>query len=299
MNNLYTLFTTAALFAIMAGPILSRSRPLMQKSFLVPPILTRPKKHNLPSLGAFCTNATTLWSPQISTFPQTQKKQNLRVYSARKLTLQYPLYVNNRCYTNRQSQPAQYEELHSSRDSSTVLVSSCDEQKRIKVKWEVADGEEHSQDFPYVWLRDVCRCSSCFNPLVHSRVCDFIDIDPEVYPLQLKTNEQLNDHVVSIEWSDGHKSEYSVNWLKQFKFQASEEDNTFDPNVRYWGADVGETQLKFFEFADLLESDRALHDWLVEIQELGITVVRNAPQEPGQLHKIGERVAFLRPCNYG
>ena len=42
-----------------------------------------------------------------------------------------------------------------------------------------------------------------------------------------------------------------------------------------------------FEFADLLESDHALHDWLVELQDLGLTVVRNAPQEPGQLHKIG------------
>ena len=44
-------------------------------------------------------------------------------------------------------------------------------------------------------LRDVCRCSSCFNPVVQSRVSDFTDIDPEVYALQLKTNEQLHDHV--------------------------------------------------------------------------------------------------------
>ena len=276
----------------MAG-LLSRSRQFIQKSFLLPPILTELKKRNLSSLGAICTSATTSWSPP---FWRTQK--NLRVYSARKPTLQ-SLYANNRYYTHRHSQPAQYEEAHSSSDSSSVLVSTCDEQNRIKVEWEAASGEEHSQDFPYVWLRDVCRCSSCFNPVVHSKVSDFIDLDPEVHPLQLKTNEQLDDHIINIQWSDGHKSEYSVNWLKQFKFQASEEDITFDPNVRYWGADVGETQLKFFEFADLLESDRALHDWLVELQELGLTVVRNAPQEAGQLHKIGERVAFLRPCNYG
>ena len=49
----------------------------------------------------------------------------------------------------------------------------------------------------------------------------------------------------------------------------------------------------------LLEDDRTLFDWITAIQRFGLVLLKGSPGKPGQLHRIAERVAFLRKTNYG
>ena len=49
----------------------------------------------------------------------------------------------------------------------------------------------------------------------------------------------------------------------------------------------------------MMEDDQTLYDWITTIQRLGIVLLKNAPSTTGQIHKLGEKVAFLRKTNYG
>ena len=48
-----------------------------------------------------------------------------------------------------------------------------------------------------------------------------------------------------------------------------------------------------------MTSDKELHRWLVLLEEDGLCIVYDAPCETGVINKIGERIAYLRKCNYG
>ena len=43
----------------------------------------------------------------------------------------------------------------------------------------------------------------------------------------------------------------------------------------------------------------ALYNWLVTLEEYGLFILTDAPAEPGQIEKLGDRVAYMRENNYG
>ncbi len=48
-----------------------------------------------------------------------------------------------------------------------------------------------------------------------------------------------------------------------------------------------------------MSDDRALHDWIVTLEEVGVSLVTETPPRNGQLLRLADRVAFLRKTNYG
>ena len=187
-----------------------------------------------------------------------------------------------------------------------VQISTCEKTHTLKLEWlEAGKRSGKGQVYPFVWLREFCRCASCFTDVgdvkYAKNVINLATIDPEVSPILVKLDNRDEDFTIKVEWNDGHESEYSVNWLKNFKFLSPENDpySRLYPNLQYWGSDVGEKLLKSFEFNDILTSDKVLYDWLIEIRDLGVAVLKNAPRKTGQVHRIGERVYFLRPSFYG
>ena len=150
----------------------------------------------------------------------------------------------------------------------------------------------------------ICRCTTCFTDGVvkyPKKVINLATIDQEVSPISVKLNDHDGEFSITAEWNDGHKSEYSVNWLKNFKFRSLENDPypRLYPNLRYWDANIVKKELKSFDFNDLLTSDKILYEWHIEIRDLGVAVLKNAPKEAGQVQRIGERVYFFRPSLYG
>jgi len=45
--------------------------------------------------------------------------------------------------------------------------------------------------------------------------------------------------------------------------------------------------------------DRALYNWLTALEETGFALLSSVPTEPGQLHRIAARVAYLRKTLLG
>ena len=176
-------------------------------------------------------------------------------------------------------------------------VDQLQDDKALLVKW--ANGE--TQMYPYIWLRDNCSCRTiCWHESGLSKRADSkYNIDVEVVPKTLEVTGS-SPTFIDVEWSDGHKSRYQSRWLQDFKFDESKPDPVYNPKLRYWGSDVEvEGQLKKFEFNDLMTSDKVLLEWIIELKELGIVLLVNAPKEGGEVLRIAERVNFGYQTHFG
>ena len=107
---------------------------------------------------------------------------------------------------------------------------------------------------------------------------------------------------VTIEWDDGHVSEYPASWLRCHSFSADREPD-FDPIVdlppELWDASTIRDRLRAFDFSDVLSDDATLFEMLRELKVSGLTVLGNAPRREGQIQRLAKRIGYLCPINYG
>ncbi|XP_022089273.1 gamma-butyrobetaine dioxygenase-like isoform X2 [Acanthaster planci] len=165
------------------------------------------------------------------------------------------------------------------------------EKKQLLVSWE---GGAESQAFPFVWLRDNCHCPDCFHPTALGRLpsAQIVEVDVVADSAELSSDGTK----LIVQWDDSHKSQFTTDWLRYYRFDKSPDDQLFNPEMIFLGADVFP---KCFDFGEVLTDDQVLYGWLNEVMARGIAVVKNAPAELGQLHKLAGRVAYLRSTIYG
>ncbi|XP_072039019.1 gamma-butyrobetaine dioxygenase-like [Amphiura filiformis] len=152
--------------------------------------------------------------------------------------------------------------------------------------------------FPYVWLRDNCRCADCFDLSSRYRTCRVIKLDADIVPV---SEEIANDgKTLQIKWPGLHTSCYPVSWLVQMRFSESAPE-WIDP-YRYpkhlWGAEMKD-KIPTFQYDDIMNSDQTLYDWLQAVVTYGLSVIKKAPTECNTIDKLGNRVFFLKQTHYG
>jgi hypothetical protein len=102
----------------------------------------------------------------------------------------YGLIANKQeecCYTKHRV----HYELTNDKDTGVVLESN-DGQLNLNMKkklMRIALGNGQFYQFPYVWLRDNCQCSSCFHNDSNSRTIDWETFDVNVYPKSVKVKK--------------------------------------------------------------------------------------------------------------
>ena len=165
-----------------------------------------------------------------------------------------------------------------------------DDDKCLKITWNNGD----SQTYPYPWLRDNCRCDSCYSHSTYSRTACFLDLDVEAVPQDVALSSDGNS--LDIKWPDGHTSEYPTSWLLENRFSKSEDDHIFHPKFRYWANDLDKPH---FKFSDIIEKDSVLSEMLMELKTSGICHITDAGNQEGRVKKIADRVAFLHLTYFG
>ncbi|XP_071452044.1 trimethyllysine dioxygenase, mitochondrial isoform X2 [Hetaerina americana] len=68
---------------------------------------------------------------------------------------------------------------------------------------------DKSISLPFIWLRDHCRCSKCYNHTTSQRILDLLSIPEDIHPAECS----LQNDVLEIKWPDDHHSEYPLDWL--------------------------------------------------------------------------------------
>jgi gamma-butyrobetaine dioxygenase len=161
---------------------------------------------------------------------------------------------------------------------------------RVAVAWEGG----RTSEFHYVWLRDNCGCDDCRHVIAGERLSD-----PASIPLDLAASSAVaasgDLHLV---WPDGHESLFSADWLSQHAYDV-ESRAIVRRKLHTWTADDVKEARPEADFTEIMESDRALLEWLVLLDRYGFTIITGMGSAPGTGRRLAERIAFLRDSNFG
>ena len=178
-------------------------------------------------------------------------------------------------------------------------IISHDNNHCLAVRWR--DGTEDK--FPYLYLRENCRCEECFQNTEKIRLVNvpkFIDLNVAAETADLNHDgEELN-----VTWQDGHSSVYSSEFLRNIRYKEPGEGQpagVLREGTKIWGSEFSEEgKLPTFDFEKLLKDDLELYNWLVVLATgTGIAKLRNVPKEPNQLQLVGDRLGYLVKTVYG
>lgn len=172
------------------------------------------------------------------------------------------------------------------------MCTPHNDDKMLEVTWR----NDETQRYAYPWLRDNCMCASCYSSTVRSRIVSFSRMDVEAVPQHAAVSE--DGETLAIGWQDGHLSEFSSQWMREYRFDASSNDPVTYPKMCYWGNDIADS-LSIFQLQDILESDEALYEMLMELKTSGLCCIKGGGTEEGQVKKIADRIAFLHITYFG
>ena len=147
--------------------------------------------------------------------------------------------------------------------------------------------------FPYLWLRDNCRCPRCRDPRNGQRLFDALDLPAEPRP----TAASLEKADVAIRWEEGHESRYAGAWLAAHDLSPAARARR-RPDLRLWGAEIG-NDLPRADWPEVL-ADPAIELRLLEgLARYGFALLQQVPVEKGQVAAVGDRLGHVRVTNYG
>ena len=93
-------------------------------------------------------------------------------------------------------------------------MSKGDEKKFLNIAWN--DGT--SSRFPYIFLRDNCRCPKCFHNASKQYILHAVaDLDLDVEVQQASVSED-GRHIKCL-WPNGHESVYTLDWLRDTRMR--------------------------------------------------------------------------------
>jgi gamma-butyrobetaine dioxygenase len=105
------------------------------------------------------------------------------------------------------------------------------------------------------------------------------------------------DASLKVLWSDGHRSEYSVEWLNTHDLIASARvARQLKPAL--WGKAL-ESDLPLGDWPQMLADPAKELAWIERYTALGFGLLRNVPTQPGMVAEVGDHLGFVRVTNYG
>ncbi len=144
------------------------------------------------------------------------------------------------------------------------------------------------------WLRDNCRCAVCRHPGNGQKLYEIVDLPADL----TATHTSIHPGgVLHVQWSDGHVSDYSLDWLQAHDLGAAAR-NARRPALTLWSGDLLPA-LPVVDWPTLQSDPAAELAWLERYAALGFGLLRQVPCEPGMVAQVGERLGFVRVTNYG
>lgn len=148
-------------------------------------------------------------------------------------------------------------------------------------------GAKGSNKFYYLWLRDNCRCKDCYNKSTNQISFDVIDLSHSIKPAELsEKSDSLN-----ITWNDGHKSEYSINYLKSLEFG----NRSPKRKIKTWDSkSVEKLTDTTVEAAAFLSSNDSVKELLQSVLKNGFGIVKNVEPTIEATRKVAERIGIVQ-----
>jgi len=160
----------------------------------------------------------------------------------------------------------------------------------ITVRW----SDKSPMSLPHYWLRDNCRCAKCRHPGNGQKLYEIVDLPADLAAIEANV---APDASVRVLWSDGHRSEYSADWLNAHDLIASAR-TARQNKPELWGKAL-ESALPVGDWPQMLSDPAKELAWIERYTALGFGLLRNVPTQPGMVAEVGDHLGFVRVTNYG
>ena len=173
-------------------------------------------------------------------------------------------------------------------NSKATLASANHRENGLDLIWN--DGK-HSH-FHYLWLRD--NCPSTLHPETQERVFDQLSVSEAIHASKFAVEQ---DQLI-IDWSEGaHKSLFEGQWLRQHAY-SGDLAPTNKPTAKSWDHTFL-AKINAANYQDLLQDDHALLDWMKQLDQDGLSLVKDMPSTEDALDNIANRIDYQRQTNFG
>lgn len=171
-------------------------------------------------------------------------------------------------------------------------IVSMDDRK-VAIGWDTRTWSR----FHHIWLRDHCRCPSCFHTVTKQRLVNTFEIPPDIQPLHVDARVEG----LEVTWpsSTPHVSLYPWSWLRH---------NSYDPPLHrpdnstekiLWGSKISQSP-PIVRYEDVMTEDGfGLYKWLQNIDRFGFSFVSDVPVSPEATEELVQRIGFIRETQYG
>lgn len=162
--------------------------------------------------------------------------------------------------------------------------------RMVHIDW----GDGTDSRYPYIWLRD--NDPSGFHPQTKERAFDLTSI-----PLDITASDvRLDDNKMTVRWqADDHVTVFDLAWLHAHQPGKLADDPATTTAQQVWRADLGASGIPRANWAEVMESDNSLRDWMTQTRRFGLAIVQGIPDSTEAGVKVAERIGFLRRTNFG
>ncbi|CAH2063624.1 unnamed protein product, partial [Iphiclides podalirius] len=122
--------------------------------------------------------------------------------------------------------------------------------------------------FETIWLRDHCRCTTCYHADTFQRAQHLLNI-PDSQIADMKFD---NEHVY-VTWDDKHESVYKADFLEQFDYKTWVSKRK--SKALLWRGDEIEKKISKVPLNDFLHTKNGARDVFKSIRDYGIAMIEN------------------------
>lgn len=140
--------------------------------------------------------------------------------------------------------------------------------------------------FHYVWLRDNCWCPECRIEQTAERRLLTWSIPEDIRAVNVGPVEGG----IVIDWSDGHRSTYSLDWLAANDYSQPGLERVRQ-QATLWGSDF---EVPRFSHDSVVGGGDGELAYLDAVREFGVAIVEGVPTVPGEVERFAETVGHVR-----
>ncbi|KAL9937329.1 hypothetical protein V8E36_003738 [Tilletia maclaganii] len=193
--------------------------------------------------------------------------------------------------------------------------------RKISITWSSGIQSKYHN----VWLRDHCRCPSCYHPITKQRLLNTFSIPADIQPTAIEptteglqvtwpttTSSSSNSHDAPAPHSaeQQHISLYPWRWIMNNSY-APVLSRSSDSLIASAGAQVGGAHERVLwgagigaapptvSYEEVMGGEEGVLKWCNKIAQYGFSFVSGIPPTPEATQALIERIAFIRPTHYG
>ncbi|XP_041353182.1 trimethyllysine dioxygenase, mitochondrial-like [Gigantopelta aegis] len=146
---------------------------------------------------------------------------------------------------------------------------------------------------PYMWLRDHCRCSHCFNEETGQK-----NVSHKISGIGA-SGVELEEFgtTLKILWEDGHKTEYSVQWLVDNSYSTESKKKTIP--LLWDSAKIHSEPMPVVDYESYKTSETGIRETMYNLLRYGFSVVEGVPTSPQDTEEVVLNLNFVEETLFG